>query len=149
WAHAFGGKDHGRNPYGMGVDPLERDGEQVKPLPNIERMGSLVSAANDKPDPDCFLPMDMAFEQRRSRAGTFGFDYVEKWAPGLPPDHQPTVFNAAAEDQWIAGYWRGDEILAIENMSADAPRIESALPGLLARAFITHRTSEGERFVEL
>src|SRR5262249_53723401 len=79
----------------------------------------------------------------------FGFDYVEKWAPGLPPDHQPTVYNAAVEDQWLAGYWRGDERVVIENMSADQPRIESSLPGLLTRAFITHRSAEGERFVEL
>ncbi|MCC6523160.1 MAG: DUF2169 domain-containing protein [Polyangiaceae bacterium] len=149
WAHAFGGTKHAKNPYGMGIETVERDGELVRPLPNVERFGALISSAGEKPEPEGLLPMDMSFAERRARAGTFGSDYVDKYAPGLPPDHQPTVFNAAREDQWLDGMWRGDERIVVENMSPTAARIESALPGLLARAFATQKTADGERFVEL
>ncbi len=147
WAHAYGGKDYPRNPYGIGAEDVERDGKRVRPLPNIEPFGGLLGSRSDQPD--SLAPMDMTFAQRRARAGTFGRDYVEKYAPGLPPDHDPTVYNAAREDQWIPGFWRGDERFLVENMSPTSPRIEGELPGLVARAFVTHRTPDGERFVEV
>ncbi len=147
WAHAYGGKEYPRNPYGIGAEDIERDGKRVRPLPNIEPFGGLLGSKSDQPD--CFAPMDMSFAPRRARAGTFGRDYVEKYAPGLPPDHDPTVYNAAREDQWIPGFWRGDERFLVENMSPSSPRIEGELPGLVARAFVTHRTADGDRFVEI
>lgn len=147
WAHAYGGKDYARNPYGIGAEDVERDGKKVRPLPNIEPVGGLLGSKSDQPD--SFAAMDMTFAQRRARAGTFGRDYVEKYAPGLPPDHDPTVYNAAREDQWLAGFWRGDERFLVENMSRVSPRIEGQLPGLVARALVTHRTAEGDRFVEI
>ncbi|WP_437279869.1 DUF2169 domain-containing protein [Sorangium sp. So ce375] len=147
WAHAYGGKDYPRNPYGIGAEDIERDGKRVRPLPNIEPFGGLLGSNSDQPE--SFAPMDMSFAPRRARAGTFGRDYVEKYAPGLPPDHDPTVYNAAPEDQWIPGFWRGDERFLVENMNPASPRIEGDLPGLVARAFVTHRTADGERFVEI
>jgi uncharacterized protein YjbI with pentapeptide repeats len=147
WAHTYGGKDYPRNPYGIGAEDIERDGKRVRPLPNIEPFGGLLGPKSDQPD--SFAPMDMSFAPRRARAGTFGRDYAEKYAPGLPPDHDPTVYNAAREDQWIPGLWRGDERFLVEGMSPSSPRIEGDLPGLVARAFVTHRTPDGERFVEI
>lgn len=147
WAHAYGGKKFPRNPYGLGAEDLERDGKRVRPLPNIEPFGGAFGPKSDQPD--SLAPMDMSFAQRRARAGTFGRDYVEKYAPGLPPDHDPTVYNAAPEDQWIPGFWRGDERFLVENMNPTSPRLEGQLPGLLARAFVNHRTPDGERFFEI
>lgn len=147
WAHTYGGKGYQRNPYGIGTEDIERDGKRVRPLPNVEPFGGLLGPRPDQPD--SFAPMDMSFEQRRARAGTFGRDYVEKYAPGLPPDHDPTIYNAGREDQWIAGFWRGDEHFLVEGMSHKSPRIEGALPGLVARAFVTRRTAEGDQFVEI
>ena len=147
WAHAYGGKEYQRNPYGIGAEDIERDGKRVRPLPNIEPFGGRFGSRSDQPD--SFAPMDLSFEQRRARAGTYGRDYVEKYAPGLPPDHDPTVYNAAREDQWIPGFWRGDERFLVENMSHVSPRIEGELPGLVARVFVTHRTADGDRFVEI
>jgi uncharacterized protein YjbI with pentapeptide repeats len=147
WHHAYGGKSYARNPYGIGVEDIERDGRRVRPLPNIEPWGDALGSRSD--EADGFLPMDMSFEQRRARAGTFGRDYVDKYAPGLPPDHDAVVFNAARHDQWVDGFWRGHESFLVENMSPTSPRLEGRLPGLTARAFATHRTPEGDRFVEI
>lgn len=149
WAHAFGGPKFPRNLHGIGIDDVERDGETVRPLPNVESFGKPITSAGATPDPEGFLPMDLSFEQRRSRAGTFGPDYADRHAPGLPPDHHPTVFNLAPTDQWIGGAWRGDEKIVIENMSPTERRLESALPGLVTRAFVTHRTPDGDRFLEI
>jgi uncharacterized protein YjbI with pentapeptide repeats len=139
WSHAFGGPKFARNVLGMGMEMVKRDGEEVRPLPNVERFGSPITSSSATPDPESFLPMDFGFEQRRARAGTYGLDYADKWAPGLPPDHQPSVWNLAANDQWIGGMWRGDERILVENMSPTAPKIEADLPGLLLRAFVRRK----------
>lgn len=143
WAHAFGGPKFPRNLQGMGMEMVKRDGEEVRPLPNVERFGSPITSPGATPDPEGFLPMDMSFEQRRARAGTFGSDYADKYAPGLPPDHQASVWNLAPSDQWIGGTWRGDERILIENMNSTMPKIESELPGLVVRAFVRRSKSTG------
>ncbi|AUX48493.1 hypothetical protein SOCE26_100310 [Sorangium cellulosum] len=151
WTRAFGGPRYDRNPYGKGAEPVEVGGQAVHPLPNIERYGggAMVRAPSERPEPAGFLPMDVTFAQRRSRAGTYDRRYLEDHFPGLPSDADPTFFNVAPEDQWIHGFFRGDEELSVENMHPSEPRLEGRLPGLVARSFVTHRTREGERFVEI
>jgi len=149
WAHAFGGPSFDKNPLGMGIELVERNGEKVRPLPNIEPYGALMRSPSEQPDPASLMGMDMSFAQRRNRAGTFGSDYVEKYAPGLPPDHEPTIYNAAAPDQWSDSVWRGDESFVVENMNATTQKLEGSLPGLRTRIFVTHRGRDGQRFVEI
>jgi uncharacterized protein YjbI with pentapeptide repeats len=93
--------------------------------------------------------MDVTFAQRRARAGTYDQRWLEEHFPGLAPDAAPTFFNVAPEDQWIEGFFQGDEALLVENMHPERPRIEGRLPGLATRCFVTQRTPEGERFVEV
>lgn len=149
WTRAFGGPGVPRNCYGIGTTSVNRDGHEVVPLPNIEPFERLIQRKGERPEPAGFLPMDFSFEQRRALAGTFDADYVTKHAPGLPPDHDPLVYNVAPTDQQLAGLWRGDEALLIEHMNAAHPRIESHLPSLAPRVFVTQRTTEGERFHEV
>jgi uncharacterized protein YjbI with pentapeptide repeats len=148
WAHAFGGAHFDRNPYGKGVDPLVGD-DHVIPLPNVDHYGAILRSPADRPEPAGFLPMDVTFAQRRARAGTYDRRWLEEHFPGLAPDAAPTFFNVAPEDQWTEDFFRGDEAILIENMHAERPRIEGRLPGLAARCFVTQRTAEGERFVEI
>lgn len=147
WAHAFGGAKFDRNPYGKGAEPSD-DGT-LHPLPNVERYGALLRSPADRPDPSGFLPMDVTFAQRRQRAGTFDRRWFEEHFPGMAPDADPTFFNVAPADQWVDGFFRGDEDFLIENMHPGRPRIEGRLPGLVARCFVTHRKPEGERFLEI
>lgn len=149
WAHAFGGAGFERNPYGKGAEPVEIDGRAVHALPNIERYGAILRAPSERPEPAGLLPMDVTFAQRRKRAGTFDKGWFEEHFPGMPPDMDPTYFNVAPEDQWIDGFFRGDEEFVVENMHPDEPRIEGRLPGLVLRCFVTHRAPEGSRFLEI
>ncbi|WP_437913826.1 DUF2169 domain-containing protein [Sorangium sp. So ce302] len=149
WALAFGGPGIDSNPHGKGAAPITMNGHTVHPLPNIERYGAMMRAPSERPEPAGFLPMDITFAQRRKRAGTYDKRWHEEHFPGLPPDAEPTFFNAAPEDQWLDGFFRGDEEFLVENMHPDSPRIEGRLPGLVTRCFVTHRTPEGERFVEI
>ncbi|WP_437806417.1 DUF2169 domain-containing protein [Sorangium sp. So ce1078] len=149
WARALGGPKDPANPYGKGIEEVERGGQRVRPLPNVEHYGALIRSPSDRPGPASFLPMDLSFAQRRARAGTYGGDYAEKWAPGLPPDVDPSFFNAAPSDQWSAEPFRGDEAFLVENMHPTRPRIEGALPGLCARVLVTRRDAAGEAFLEL
>ncbi len=125
WARALGGPKDAANPYGKGIEEIERGGQRVRPLPNVEHYGALIRSPGDRPGPASFLAMDVTFAQRRARAGTYGADYAEKWAPGLPPDVDPAFFNVAPGDQWIAEPLRGDEAFLVENMHPTRPRIEA------------------------
>jgi uncharacterized protein YjbI with pentapeptide repeats len=148
WAHAFGGARFERNPYGKGAEPLETDVRAV-PLPNVDHYGTLLRSPADRPEPAGFLPMDVTFAQRRARAGTYDARWFAEHFPGLAPDAAPTFFNVAPEDQWIEGFFQGDETLLVENMHPENRRIEGRLPGLAARCFVTQRRAAGERFAEV
>ncbi len=148
WAHAFGGPRFDRNPYGKGIDPLVSGGLAI-PLPNVDHYGAITRSPADRGQPAGFLPMDVTFAQRRARAGTYDQHWLDEHFPGLAADAAPTFFNVAPEDQWIEGFFRGDEEILVENMHPERPRIEGRLPGLAARCFVTQRVPEGERFVEV
>jgi len=149
WMRAFGGATFDRNPYGKGVAPIDLQGRPVHPLPNIERYGQMMRSPNERPEPASFLPMDVTFAQRRARGGTYDKQYLEEHFPGMPSDMDPTFFNVAPNDQWLAGFFRGDEDFLLENMHPQQSRLEGRLPGLVARMFVTHRTHDGERFREI
>ncbi|AUX27550.1 hypothetical protein SOCEGT47_081440 [Sorangium cellulosum] len=149
WAHAFGGAGYDRNPHGKGHRPLDLGDRSVHPLPNVEQYGEMIRAPSERPEPAGFLPMDITFAQRRRRAGTYDKRWLDEHFPGLPSDTDPTFFNVAPEDQWLDGLFRGDEEILIENMHPEKPRLEGRLPDLVTRSFVTHRTPEGDRFLEI
>ncbi|WP_044967192.1 DUF2169 family type VI secretion system accessory protein [Sorangium cellulosum] len=149
WAHAFGGAGYDRNPHGKGYEPLDLGGRSVYPMPNVEQYGAMIRSPSERPEPAGFLPMDITFAQRRRRAGTYDKRWLDENFPGIPADTDPTLFNVAPEDQWLDGLFRGDEELLMENMHPEKPRLEARLPDLVTRSFVTHRTSEGDRFVEI
>lgn len=149
WAHAFGGAEYDRNPYGKGHKPTLVSGRSVHPLPNVERYGAMMRAPGERPEPTSFLPMGLTFAQRKARAGTYDKRWLDEHYPGMPPDTDPAFFNVAPEDQWIPDFFRGDEEILIENMHPEAPRIEGRLPGLVTRAFVTQRAPGGDAFLEI
>lgn len=148
WAHAFGGPSHPQNPYGMGIELVERAGQRVQPLPNIEHFGALLRSPTERPAPAGLGPLDVTFEQRRKRAGTYGRKYVAEGRAGLADDYAPTLFNLALEDQWSKTLWSGAEEFSVENMHPSIPVLRGRLPSLRPRVFVT-RAGEGERFEEL
>src|SRR5687767_15679476 len=55
-----------------------------------------------------------------------------------------TLFRSVAPaDQWLDGFFRGDEEVLLENMHPQRPRIEGRLPGLALRSFVTRKVAGG------
>jgi hypothetical protein len=80
----------------------------------------------------------------------YGSDYKEKYFPGYPPDFDWRYFLCAPKDQWIKGYFQGNEPFGIYNMHPDFPVIKGTLPGLYPFCFVKHTINASEpEFTEL
>lgn len=146
FAHAFGGKEHKQNPSGLGIDTVQVDGEARVPLPNLELPGALIGSPSDRPPAASFGMLDPMWPQRFAKVGTYDQKWLKERAPGLADDLDWSYFNVAADDQWLDGYWRGDEEFELSNLHPGLPLIQGRLPGLVARAFIVrgHGAQAGE-----
>ena len=137
---AFGGEGFEKNPLGKGIAPvILPDGRTLIPLPNIEDPGLLIGSPSDQPDPAGFAPLDLMWPQRMKKQGT----YDEKWQrerwPNFPDDMNYEYFNTAPEDQFVTGFFAGGETVEIVNMHPDIHVINSNLPPLRIRCFVTKK----------
>ncbi len=146
YTHAFGGEGFPLNPTGKGYGA--KDGAP-RPLPNIEDVRWPLRSPEQTVAPAGFGAYDFTWPQRASKLGTYDDRWVREDMPGFARDIDWTAFNVAPEDQWIDGYFRGDEAFALENLHPERARIEGRLPGLIVRAFVNRQTPEGERFEEV
>jgi uncharacterized protein YjbI with pentapeptide repeats len=142
WHNAFGGENFEKNQLGKGIKPiLTQDGKSLIPLPNIENPEHLIGSPSDRPEPACFSPLDLMWPQRFKKQGT----YDEKWQrerwPHFPDDMNYEFFNTAPEDQFITGFFAGDETIEIVNMHPDMQVINSHLPQVRMRCFVTKKKS--------
>ena len=143
WAHAFGGEGFAKNPLGKGYAPAKTDGGKIHALPNIENPKRLIKAPSDRPEPAGFAPLDFSWPQRMKKAGTYDDTWLKTRYPGYAADMDPTIFNTAPEDQYLAAYFSGGEEFLIENMHPERVRIEGRLPDVVTRAFVTQREPGG------
>ncbi len=146
---AFGGDGYLKNPVGKGIASIETEAGNIHPLPNIEYPDQFVGSPGDRPEPAGFGPIDRMWEPRIFRAGTYDDRYLETRMPGLPDDIKWTFFNDGASDQWIEGYFKGDEPFEILNMNPEMPVIRGRLPGVYGRCFINHRVNGENTFKEI
>jgi uncharacterized protein YjbI with pentapeptide repeats len=149
WASAFGGKGFAANPLGKGAAAIETPEGEVVPLPNVEDPAHLLRSPKERPAPVGFGACDISWPQRISKAGTYDEAWMRERFPGFARDLDWALWNAAPEDQQIEGYFRGDEAFAVENMHASRPRIASALPGVVTRAFIRRKAGAEEALREI
>jgi uncharacterized protein YjbI with pentapeptide repeats len=148
WDRAFGGPDFPANPSGMGLDGGNKAARQV---PNVEDPENLVLNDDDRPEPACPLPVDVANPLRRALSGTYDKTWLETRWPALPDDVNPEFFYSAQPAQRLTGqdasdaplFFRGDEDIEIIGMSHEHPHIRARLPEVRIRAFVTTT----ERFV--
>jgi len=145
WSTAFGGPGYEKNPLGKGIGTVRLDGEDVHALPNVEVPGKLVVSPSDRPPPASYRALDPSRPERRARAGTYDSRWLAESFPGLADDVDWGAFNVAPEDQWLADFFTGDEAILLENLHPTLPRIETRLPDLVARAFVTR----GDEFREI
>jgi len=140
WRNAFGGEDFPANPVGKGVTPvLGKDGELRTPLPNIEYRNSIIGSPADRPLPAGFDVVDMMRPERQKKTGTYDDKWLKERWPYFPDDMDYEYFNCAPVDQYIGGFFHGGEAIEILNMHPDMQLIESHLPELRIRCFVTKK----------
>ena len=150
WAHAFGGEGFEKNPKGRGFAAIDTPAGRLHALPNIEDPKKLINAPSDRPDAMGFGGMDLTQPQRKSKFGTYDKKWLETRAFGFAADMDPTIFNLSSPDQWLDGYFGGDETFVIENMHPSRARIEGKLPPLAVRVFVTQQqTDKADSFKEI
>ena len=142
YREAFGGPGFSANPAGKGyaVDP----DSGAQPLPCLEYPDQAVTSPSSTPAPGSLEGTDIGWPHRQRLAGTYDDNYLRTRMPGLPDDVDWRVFNEAAADQWIQGFFTGSETFEIINMHPEMPRIKGSLPGVRARAFLRRRKGAGE-----
>ncbi|MEW5725557.1 MAG: DUF2169 domain-containing protein, partial [Thermodesulfobacteriota bacterium] len=136
YAHAFGGQGFDKNPIGQGYAPVETEEGPIHPLPNIEYPDRLIGSPDDRPEPAGLGRVDLMWKQRLSKAGTYDEKYIQERLPGLPDDIDWTYFNDGAPDQWLEGFFQGDESFQITNMNPENSVLRGRLPGVYGRCFV-------------
>ena len=149
WENAFGGPKLDTNPVGKGHRPVETEHGAVQFLPNIELPAQMITSPSQKPEPVGFMPFDLSWPQRLSKAGTYDQSWLKELFPGYARDLDWAFFNVAPPDQQSEEHFKGDEHLLVENMHPEQPLLEGQLPGVRGRCFITRRIDEGEDFHEI
>lgn len=149
YEYAFGGKDYKPNPTGKGMEEVDVLGEMRLPMPNLENPDKLVTSPDQRPNPAGLGPLDMMWEQRAVKAGTYDEAWQRDYFPGYPLDIDWTYFNTAPEDQWNDGFWNGDERFELLNLHPEKPQIEGRLPAFRTRCFIDKKHGQGFKFSEV
>ena len=139
---AFGGPGHPRNPAGRGFQAAKRivDGEAVL-LPNVEYRDDLLRHVDRTPRPALVGPINLASPERTKLAGTYDNNWLKNYFPGLPPDADPHIYNAAPPEQRIDGYFAEDAPFHAVGMSAQHPDVTGALPGFRVRCLLDRTSS--------
>ena len=148
WDRAYGGAKVTENPLGRGTEekPIQGIGFRV-PLPNV--VSADRAAAGRAPSPVGFGAIDIAWPQRTKLAGTHDARWLEEDFPGFARDIDWRIFMSASPDQRFAGFLRGDEEYAIENMHPEEPLLVGRLPGIAPRVFIERKDRPGLEEVPL
>jgi uncharacterized protein YjbI with pentapeptide repeats len=150
YENAFGGPDYKKNPLGKGYASVRTgSGKAIHPLPNIENPHDLVDSPTKKPDPAGFGPIDLAWPQRMEKVGTYDQKWLDNLFPGLAEDIDYTYFNTAPPDQWLDGFFNGNESFEIRGMHPEKKALQSRLPETRSRCFINLKTDNGEQFREI
>jgi uncharacterized protein YjbI with pentapeptide repeats len=139
WSRAFGGSRHPGNPDGCGYVPnplAALFGRNQGPMPNLEDPQHPVRGHRRRHAPVGFGALDVGWLPRRRWIGTYDRHWQAQTYPGLADDTDPEFFNAAPEDQRIAGHFHGGESYRLEGMHPSLPVIEGQLPELRPRAFV-------------
>ncbi|MEZ4302138.1 MAG: DUF2169 domain-containing protein [Polyangiaceae bacterium] len=133
YERAAGGPDT-VNP--LGVRPDTRDGYGRLALPNLQPPGLEVAKPSDVIPPVGFGPIASTWPSRRSLLGpTLAGRPPADWnGQQVPPDLDPSHFNAAPRDQQAAAL-HDDERIVLENLHPWHAELVTRLPGLRPRAF--------------
>jgi uncharacterized protein YjbI with pentapeptide repeats len=133
YERSFGGPGIDANPLGS-------------PVPNIEDPRELITSPRSRPKPAGAFPIPPDWKSRIKRAGRYDKKWLATRWPYFPEDFDGSFFNAAPEDQWLEGFWKGDEEIVLQNLHPRQAVLRTRLPGLRARVFLMEK---GTGFREL
>jgi hypothetical protein len=121
----------------IGVRPDARDPYGRLALPNLQPMGLEIAAPTDVVAPVCFGPIASTWPSRRALLGaTAAAQTPAEWqGPYLPPDLDPSFFDAAPRDQQLQAL-RGDERIVLLNLHAQHPELVLRLSRIRPRTFV-------------
>jgi uncharacterized protein YjbI with pentapeptide repeats len=136
YQNAYGGEGYELNPEGKGFKPEQTDTGEKHYLPNIEYKNQLLTSSSKQVPPASLGRVDMMWPQRLSLAGTYDQAYLDNQMPGLANDIDWLYFNEAAKDQWLDGFFQGDEQYFITNMHTEHAELKGTLPPIYGRAFV-------------
>ncbi|MEM6996043.1 MAG: pentapeptide repeat-containing protein, partial [Myxococcota bacterium] len=115
------------------------------PLPNVEDPKALVRSKGDRPRPASLNPIDVAWPQRASLAGTHDETWLKTLYPGFARDIDWGFHNVAPRDQQRdEQQWRPGDSYRFTNLHPTEPVIASTLPRLDVRAFVVRCQTKGE-----
>lgn len=143
WENAYGGEGFEPNPVGKGFASGRPKGNELLALPNVEHPDRLIGAPSDRPEPAGFGPLSLSWPPRSRKTGTYDEIWMKTRWPYFPQDMDPEFFNLAPPDQWLPGYFKGDELIRIERMHEKFTVIESRLPAYRARCLV--RRDQGKK----
>jgi len=137
---AYGGSAFPENPCGKGAPQRDGEDSEGRALPNVELESDRLTDPDARPRRPAGLgPLEPTAPSRQRRAGTYDEGWLRERAPFHPDDLDASFFNEAPDDQWLDGFFGGDERYVLEGLHPTKPRLEGRLPALVARAFIERR----------
>ncbi len=149
YEYAFGGEKYNKNTVGKGMETVDVFGEQRVPLPNIEYPDRLITSEGERPEPAGFAALDIMWQQRQKRAGTYDEKWAQEYCPAYPLDLDWHHFNAAPEDQWVEDFWTGNESYSLYNMHPEQSVIQGRLPNFHGRCFVVPKSPEKLQLIEV
>jgi len=125
YERAYGGRfetDRGllaeeRNPAGRGL--MGPEGARGVLLPNLENPEEPIQRRRDQPAPFCYGPVAPAWLPRRLLAGSYDDNWIQKRAPFLPHDFDPTFFNTASSGLCYGSYLQGGEPVGLKGFTPE------------------------------
>lgn len=134
WENAYGGPDHPANPLGKGRGP---DQSGRRPVPNVILASEHPLPPDPDPSPACLRAVPSWWPGRTQYLGPFDRQWLADGARDLPAGTNPLTHMSASPDQWMDGFFTGDEDFELTNLHPSRPHITGTLPGLRARVFVT------------
>lgn len=132
----FGGVGCVENPGGKGYAAVDVGGRSTWQLPNVERESERVLSRGDRVAPAGFWGYEIGSPQRQQYLGTCDDRWLKHDWPYLPDDTRPEFFMSTSSDQWLGGYFVGNEAFEIHHMHPQHVVLHGRLPGLRARCFV-------------
>lgn len=136
YAYAWGGPGVPANPIGTGYGGGA--------LPAFKRPGKPEPSYHDRRLPAGFGPLPSDWSPRAAIQGTHDDRWLASRWPWLPADIDYHFFLAAPSDQWVDGYFRGDESIRLVNLHPSSNEFRGLLPGMCPRLAVvrTDRTTD-------